>query len=206
MGDGFRGVSSDQDGRFKSAEKKLFAKMKFPPQFATKVDMRKVRSACASTFPCIGARAAAGSPAGRHQGGTCPGRAQMPESPVGARATLNPTPQTPNPNPTPYTLNPKPLQVHLDVLRPWVTKKVTTYVGSDDDILINMVMAELEKVRRPAIAPSRPAPIPSPARAKSVRRFAPAASAALAPSGDGTEEREGGRESEGERKVHGYTH
>lgn len=42
MGDGFRGVSVDQDGRFKSQEKKLFAKMKFPPQFATKVDMRKV--------------------------------------------------------------------------------------------------------------------------------------------------------------------
>ena len=106
MGDGFRGVSSDQDGRFKSAEKKLFAKMKFPPQFATKVDMRKVRSACASTFPCSGARAAAGSPAGRHECGACPGRAQRPKSPVGARATLNPTPQTPNP--TPYTLHPTP--------------------------------------------------------------------------------------------------
>jgi hypothetical protein len=48
MGDGFRGVSSDQDGRFKSQEKKLFAKMKFPSQFATKVDMRKVR-----VFICV---------------------------------------------------------------------------------------------------------------------------------------------------------
>jgi len=53
MGDGFRGVSSDQDGRFKSAEKKLFAKMKFPPQFSTKVDMRKV-SACRARAPgCV---------------------------------------------------------------------------------------------------------------------------------------------------------
>ena len=37
-------------------------------------------------------------------------------------------------------------QVHLEVLRPWVTKKVTAYVGLEDDIIINMVMAELEKV------------------------------------------------------------
>ena len=48
--------------------------------------------------------------------------------------------------------------MHLDVLRPWVTKKVTTYVGYEDDILINMVMAELEKVRR-----ARPSPVTSPA-------------------------------------------
>lgn len=41
---GFRGVQAEQDGRFKSQEKKLFAKMKFPPQFGTKVDMRKVRA------------------------------------------------------------------------------------------------------------------------------------------------------------------
>ena len=37
-------------------------------------------------------------------------------------------------------------QVHLEVLRPWVTKKVTVYIGTEDDIVINMVMAELEKV------------------------------------------------------------
>ena len=37
-------------------------------------------------------------------------------------------------------------QVHLEVLRPWVTKKVTQYIGLEDDIIINMVMAELEKV------------------------------------------------------------
>ena len=44
MGDGFRGVQAEQDGRFKSQEKKMFAKMKFPSQFTTKVDMRKVSS------------------------------------------------------------------------------------------------------------------------------------------------------------------
>jgi len=49
MGDGFRGVSSDQDGRFKSQEKKLFAKMKFPACFSTKVDMRKVQRICVSS-------------------------------------------------------------------------------------------------------------------------------------------------------------
>ena len=35
-------------------------------------------------------------------------------------------------------------KVHIDVLRPWVTKKVCQYVGMEDDIIINMVMAELE--------------------------------------------------------------
>ena len=43
MGDGFRGVSADQDGRFKIAEKKLMAKMKFPPEFSQKIDLSKVR-------------------------------------------------------------------------------------------------------------------------------------------------------------------
>jgi serine/arginine repetitive matrix protein 1 len=42
MGDGFRGVSAERDGRFKLAEKKLMAKMKFPPEFVHKVDMSKV--------------------------------------------------------------------------------------------------------------------------------------------------------------------
>ena len=42
MGDGFRGVSAERDGRFKLAEKKLMAKMKFPPEFSQKVDMSKV--------------------------------------------------------------------------------------------------------------------------------------------------------------------
>jgi hypothetical protein len=42
MGDGFRGVSADQDGRFKIAEKKLMAKMKFPPEFSHKIDLSKV--------------------------------------------------------------------------------------------------------------------------------------------------------------------
>ena len=77
MGDGFRGISADQDGRFKANEKKLFGRLKFPANFSTKVDMRKV---------------------------------------------------------------------HLEVLRPWVTKKVTQYLGLEDDIVINMAMAELEKV------------------------------------------------------------
>ncbi|EKX39736.1 hypothetical protein GUITHDRAFT_60382, partial [Guillardia theta CCMP2712] len=65
-----RGVSAEQDGRFKSTEKKLLARMKFPPEFATKVDMRKV---------------------------------------------------------------------NLDILRPWVAKKVTQFVGLEDDIITNMV-------------------------------------------------------------------
>lgn len=43
MGDGFRGVSSDQDPFFKNKEAKLFARLKFPDNFKTKVDMRKVR-------------------------------------------------------------------------------------------------------------------------------------------------------------------
>ena len=42
MGDGFRGVSAERDGRFKLAEKKLMAKMKFPPEYVHKVDMSKV--------------------------------------------------------------------------------------------------------------------------------------------------------------------
>lgn len=73
MGDGFRGVSADQDGRFKIAEKKLMSKMKFPPEFSQKVDISKI---------------------------------------------------------------------HLEVFRPWVAKKVTGYLGMEDDIIINMV-AEL---------------------------------------------------------------
>ena len=40
--------------------------------------------------------------------------------------------------------------MHIEVLRPWVTKKVTQYIGFEDDIIINMVIAELEKVRRAA--------------------------------------------------------
>jgi hypothetical protein len=83
MGDGFRGVSSDQDGRFKSAEKKLFAKMKFPPQFATKVDMRKVRSACASTFPC-----SSGQPSGAARVRRVPWQSE--EAPLPRGSTRNP--------------------------------------------------------------------------------------------------------------------
>ena len=37
------------------------------------------------------------------------------------------------------------MQVNIEVMRPWVTKKVTAYLGLEDDIVINMVMAELEK-------------------------------------------------------------
>lgn len=37
-------------------------------------------------------------------------------------------------------------QVHIEVLRPWITKKVTQYCGFEDDIVINMAIAELEKV------------------------------------------------------------
>ena len=36
-------------------------------------------------------------------------------------------------------------QVHVEVLRPWIAKKVTQYVGQEDDIVISMVMAELDK-------------------------------------------------------------
>jgi hypothetical protein len=40
-------------------------------------------------------------------------------------------------------------KVSLEVFRPWVTKKVAGYVGFEDDILINMVMAELEAEKVP---------------------------------------------------------
>ena len=40
-------------------------------------------------------------------------------------------------------------KVALEVFRPWVTKKVSGYVGMEDDILINMVMAELEAEQVP---------------------------------------------------------
>ena len=104
MGDGFRGVQAEQDGRFKSQEKKIFAKMKFPPQFTTKVDMRKVSflHPCACLPPSF-------LPAWIEEGR---GREQ----------------------------------VHIEVLRPWITKKVTQYCGFEDDIVINMAIAELEKV------------------------------------------------------------
>lgn len=46
MGDGgggfFRGTSMDQDARFSNKEKKLISTMKFPPEYNTKVDMKKV--------------------------------------------------------------------------------------------------------------------------------------------------------------------
>lgn len=35
-------------------------------------------------------------------------------------------------------------RVHTEVMRPWVAKKVLQYVGMEDDIVVNMVMAELE--------------------------------------------------------------
>jgi hypothetical protein len=35
-------------------------------------------------------------------------------------------------------------QVHLEVLRPWVAKKVIGYLGMEDDIIINMVMSSFE--------------------------------------------------------------
>ena len=41
------------------------------------------------------------------------------------------------------------VQVNIEVMRPWVTKKVTAYLGLEDDIVINMVMAELEKEDEP---------------------------------------------------------
>ena len=41
------------------------------------------------------------------------------------------------------------MQVNIEVMRPWVTKKVTAYLGLEDDIVINMVMAELEKEDEP---------------------------------------------------------
>jgi len=44
MGDGgfFRGTSQEQDTRFSNKEKKLLKQTKFPPEFSTKVDMKKV--------------------------------------------------------------------------------------------------------------------------------------------------------------------
>ncbi|KAJ1495523.1 PWI domain-containing protein [Baffinella frigidus] len=69
-----------RDARFNNSEKKLMAKMKFPEEFATKVNLN---------------------------------------------------------------------MVHIDVMRPWVTKKVIQYVGFEDDIIINMVMAEMEKDNNP---------------------------------------------------------
>ena len=57
-------------------------------------------------------------------------------------------------------------KVNLDVLRPWISKKVEQYVGFEDDIVVNMAMAELEKsdvpdprrmqVRRHTHKPPRP--------------------------------------------------
>ncbi|KDD75666.1 hypothetical protein H632_c561p1 [Helicosporidium sp. ATCC 50920] len=38
-GNGFRGVSAEQDGRFKDKERKLMASMRFPREFDTKVNL-----------------------------------------------------------------------------------------------------------------------------------------------------------------------
>ena len=45
---GFRGVTSEQDGRFGDKQKKLLKSIKFPDNFSTRLDMGKVqvRSAC----------------------------------------------------------------------------------------------------------------------------------------------------------------
>ena len=42
VGAGLRGVSADQDARFRNKEKKLLKSLKFPAEFSTKVDLRKV--------------------------------------------------------------------------------------------------------------------------------------------------------------------
>lgn len=39
----FKGTSVDQDPRFPDKQKKLMAKMNFPPEFEQRVDVNKVR-------------------------------------------------------------------------------------------------------------------------------------------------------------------
>ena len=39
----FKGTSVDQDPRFPDKQKKLMAKMNFPPEFDQRVDVNKVR-------------------------------------------------------------------------------------------------------------------------------------------------------------------
>ena len=40
-------------------------------------------------------------------------------------------------------------KVEVAILRPWITTNVNQYVGMEDDIAINMVMAELEREDTP---------------------------------------------------------
>ncbi|KAN0125559.1 hypothetical protein V8E52_000766 [Russula decolorans] len=82
----FKGTSADQDRRFSDKELKLLKSIKFPPQFDTKVDMRKV---------------------------------------------------------------------NLQVIRPWVAKKVVELVGFEDEVLIEYAMGLLEDKSQPTPDPKK---------------------------------------------------
>ncbi|KAF8504818.1 PWI domain-containing protein, partial [Russula emetica] len=82
----FKGTSADQDRRFSDKELKLLKSIKFPPQFDTKVDMRKV---------------------------------------------------------------------NLQVIRPWVAKKVVELVGFEDEVLIEYAMGLLEDESKPTPDPKK---------------------------------------------------
>ncbi|KAI9465339.1 hypothetical protein BJY52DRAFT_1183912 [Lactarius psammicola] len=82
----FKGTSADQDRRFSDKELKLLKTLKFPPQFDTKVDMRKV---------------------------------------------------------------------NLQVIRPWVTKKVVELLGLDDDLVVEYAMGLLEDESQPTPDPKK---------------------------------------------------
>ncbi|KAI0002131.1 hypothetical protein BJV74DRAFT_876601 [Russula compacta] len=82
----FKGTSADQDRRFSDKELKLLKTLKFPPQFDTKVDVRKV---------------------------------------------------------------------NLQVIRPWVAKKVVELVGFEDEVLIEYAMGLLEDESQPTPDPKK---------------------------------------------------
>ncbi|KAH8994515.1 hypothetical protein EDB92DRAFT_1943829 [Lactarius akahatsu] len=82
----FKGTSADQDRRFSDKELKLLKTLKFPSQFDTKVDMRKV---------------------------------------------------------------------NLQVIRPWVTKKVVELLGLDDELVVEYAMGLLEDESQPTPDPKK---------------------------------------------------
>ena len=116
MGDGYRGVSYERDSRFLAAERKLMAKMKFPPEFAQKVEMPRVHLEVLR--PWVAKKVCS---------------LQRPAVYVPARC--------------PYLSIRIP--VNLRVTKATKRTQVTGYLGMEDDIVINMVMAELEKENEP---------------------------------------------------------
>ncbi|KAI0302421.1 hypothetical protein B0F90DRAFT_1714636 [Multifurca ochricompacta] len=82
----FKGTSADQDRRFSDKELKLLKTIKFPPQFDTKVDMRKV---------------------------------------------------------------------NLQVIRPWVAKKVVELIGLEDELVVEYAMGLLEDESQPTPDPKK---------------------------------------------------